>query len=160
MNAIDFLVKHHREVEDRLDTLSEATISERVRLFGPTADLLVAHVTIEEKIFYPEVNARRTEDILLESLEEHLSIKRVLADLVPLPPKDDRFEAKLHVLKEQVEHHHKEEEEHLFPKVRKLFDGERLEALGRELEAAYEKLVREKPRERVLAQTDAAAKLP
>lgn len=159
MNAVDYLVKHHRQMEDRLEKLLKAEVSQRAGLFGAAADALVAHVTIEEKIFYPAVKAQRTEDILLESLEEHLSIKRVLADLVELPVDDPTFEAKLHVLNEQVEHHHKEEEEHLFPKARKLFDEARLEALGQELERADAALVKAQPRARVLAQTETAAEL-
>jgi len=159
MNAIDYLVKHHRQMEDHLEKLLAAEAPERATLFGSLADALVAHVTIEEQLFYPAVKAQRTEDILLESLEEHLSIKRVLADLVELSPEDVTFDAKLHVLKEQVEHHHKEEEEHLFPKAKKLFDEARLEALGEELERADAALVKSRPRARVLSQTDAAANL-
>jgi hemerythrin superfamily protein len=160
MNMIDYLTKYHRVMEVRLGTLIEATDPERARLFGPMADLLVAHVSIEEEHVYPEVKARWSEEMLLESLEEHLSMKRLLADLLVLSPEDKHFEPKLYVLKEQVEHHHKEEEEHLFPRVRKLFNGERLETLGRELEAANEALMRSRPRERVLSQTKAATKLP
>jgi hemerythrin superfamily protein len=159
MNAIDYLVKHHRQIEDRLERLLEAEAGQRASLFGPTADALVAHVTIEEKIFYPAVKAQRTEDILLGSLEEHLSIKRVLADLLALSPEDATFEAKLHVLKEQVEHHHEEEEENLFPKVKKLFDEPALEKLGQQLESADAALLKGKPRSRVLDQTEAAAEL-
>lgn len=124
-NAIDMLVKHHRKLEDLLAEVMKAEESARGPGFELAADLLVTHITIEEKHFYPTVRAGRTEDILLESLEEHLSLKRVLADLLVLSLDDARFEPKLHVLKEQVEHHHKEEEEKLFPKVRKLFDEAR-----------------------------------
>ena len=39
--------------------------------------------------------AKQTEDNLLESAEEHLAIKRVLADLLDLDVDDDTFDAKL-----------------------------------------------------------------
>ena len=48
-----------------------------------------------------------------------MSLKRLLADLLPLAPSAQNFEAKFKVLKEQTEHHHREEEEHLFPRFRK-----------------------------------------
>jgi hemerythrin superfamily protein len=49
----------------------------------------------------------------------------------------EKFEPKLKVLMENVEHHaEEEEEEKMFPKVRKLFDSEELEELGAKLEAA------------------------
>src|SRR5205085_11016612 len=104
-----------------LAEIMDGDASTRARLFPQAADALTAHVTVEEKHFYPAVRARRTEDILLESLEEHLSLKRVLADMLDLKIEDEKWEPKLHVLKEQLEHHHKEEEEHLFPKVEKMF---------------------------------------
>ncbi len=49
-------------------------------------DDLTKHITSEEQVFYPAVKAKRTEDILLESLEEHLSLKRLLADLLTMDP--------------------------------------------------------------------------
>jgi hemerythrin superfamily protein len=157
MNAVDLLVTEHRRVEKLLDALVEASGDDRRQRFEEAADKLSAHVAVEERIFYPAVKASRTEDILLESLEEHLSIKRVLADLVVLSPSDETFDPKLHVLKEQVEHHHKEEEGDLFPKVRKLFDHDRLSELGAAMEAEMKKLEASQARRIVLGQTDEAA---
>jgi hemerythrin superfamily protein len=117
------------------------------------ADALAAHMTIEEELFYPAVKAERTEDILLESLEEHLSLRRVLADLLAIAPEDAKFEPKLHVLVEQAEHHHEEEEEHLFPKVKKLLGAERLDKLGTEMHARMERLREQAVRTRVPQQT-------
>ena len=94
------------------------------KVFTEIADKLAIHATIEEQDFYPAVKAKRTEDILLESLEEHLGIKRVLADLLAMEVDHETFDAKAKVLKEQVEHHVGEEEDDLFPKVKKLLDEE------------------------------------
>jgi hemerythrin superfamily protein len=144
-------------METLLKALVDANGDEKAQRFTEVADILAAHVTIEEEMFYPAVKASRTEDVLLESLEEHLSIKRVLADLIALSPSDATFDPKLHVLKEQVEHHHKEEEGDLFPKVRKLLDHDRLSELGEKMEAKRESLEAGKPRNIVLSQTDEAA---
>lgn len=157
MNAVDLLVADHRRMEKLLDALAEAKGDEKARQFEEAADKLAVHVSIEERVFYPAVKASRTEDVLLESLEEHLSIKRVLADLVALSPLDETFGPKLHVLKEQVEHHHREEEGDLFPKVRKLFNHDQLSELGATMEAEQKKLEVGKPRTLVLSQTDQAA---
>jgi hemerythrin superfamily protein len=119
----------------------------------------MSHVLIEEQHFYPAVKAKRTEDILLESLEEHLSLKRLIADLLELPVTDEHYEAKLHVLKEQAEHHHEEEEEHLFPKVKKLLNDDELNELGQLMADAQQELLAEHPREVAEEQTDAAAEL-
>lgn len=161
MDAIQLLTDQHRMLEERLDAAVEATDPrERAALTAEAGDHLAIHVTAEEDVFYPAVKARRTEDILLESLEEHLSLKRLLADLLDLAADDPTYEAKLKVLREQTEHHHQEEEEHLFPAVRKCIGHEELEALGREMLKCQKRLLREgQPRESVADQTEKAATL-
>ena len=161
MDAVDLLVRQHREMEAAMKQVLEAKDeSTTCALFTRVADHLTTHIKSEEDIFYPAVRAKRTEDILLESLEEHLSLKRLLADLLELTPSNKTFEAKFKVLKEQTEHHHKEEEEHLFPKVKKLLDGPQRKALGDEMLALQQKLQSKgEPRERVADETEEAAKL-
>jgi len=160
MNAIDLLKSQHREVEKLFAALEKAKDArEKQNLFGELADSLAGHATIEEHQFYPAVRAKRTEDILLESLEEHLGIKRVLSDLLKIDAKDKTFEAKVKVLKEQVEHHVGEEEKELFPKVKKVLDKEELEAVGEKMKAEFDKLEAGRPRDAVPAETKHAARL-
>lgn len=159
MNAIEMLTKQHREMEASLKTILEADGRARRPLFEKVADVLMSHVLVEEALFYPAVKAKRTEDILLESLEEHLSLKRIVADLLALSVADETFEAKLHVLKEQAEHHHEEEEEKLFPKVKKLLSAFELDALGESMGEAQAKLLQGQPRNRAPGQTEAASSL-
>lgn len=160
INAIDMLESQHREVEDLFEELEDATGEAKARVFAELADKLTVHATIEERHFYPAVKAKRTEDILLESLEEHLGIKRVLADLVALTVEDETFDAKVTVLREQVEHHVGEEEDDLFPKVKKLFDEEALLAVAQNMIATQEDLIsRGNPRAAVSSETEKAANL-
>ena len=161
MDAVDLLLQQHQEMERLLArTLEVEEPAERKKRFTQIADLLTVHMASEEEVFYPAVKAKRTEDILLESLEEHLSLKRLLADLLPLDAADQTFEPKFKVLKEQAEHHHEEEEEHLFPKVKKLLSRDERERLGEEMCDLQRRLGRSgEPRERVVEQTDAAAPL-
>lgn len=159
MDAVDLLEHHHRLLEKQFTALKDGSETSP-GAFKAAADLLVTHMTLEEELFYPEVKARRTEDILLESLEEHLSLKRVLADLLPLAPDDEQFGPKMHVLAEQLEHHHDEEEDHLFPKVRKLLSDDERRDLGLRMLARERVLADRAPRKLVLGQTDEAAPLP
>jgi hemerythrin superfamily protein len=115
---------------------------------------------MEEKLFYPWVLAKQTEDILRESTEEHLQIKRVLADLLALDPGDEQFDAKLSVMKEEITHHAREEEEgELFPKVRKMASKEDLDALGGEMLALFEEILATEPAKKVPSETSHAAPL-
>lgn len=161
MDAIKLLVDQHRKLEAQMKTTVEAQQPHaRTAALARVGDDLTKHLTSEEEVFYPAVKARSTEDILLESLEEHLSLKRLLADLLALDPAAETWEAKFKVLKEQTEHHHEEEEENLFPKVRKMMDEERLKSLGQEMLALQQRLQQEgAPREAVVEQTDEAAPL-
>jgi hemerythrin superfamily protein len=160
MDAIDLLQFQHRQVEELLTELEGANGLKAKRIaFDELADSLAAHVLIEEHVFYPAIKAKRTEDILLESLEEHLAIKRVLADLLKTPFEDPTFDAKLKVMGEQVLHHHDEEEEELFPKVRKLLAKDELVALGKKMFGAHERLISGHPARAVPSETDHAAAL-
>src|SRR5205814_6742902 len=109
-------------------------------LFEKIADDLAVHATIEEKHFYPATKAARTQELLEEAVEEHLSVKRIIADLLEMDPAEGQFDAKIAVLKEQVEHHVEEEEGELFPKVQKLLSEDELEDLGVVMEDMAEEL--------------------
>lgn len=162
LDAVTFLTAQHREMEDLLSQVADTEDDEsRKTMFRKVADELTVHIKAEEEIFYPAVHRARTEDDLLESLEEHLSLKRLLADLIELDPSEKSFEAKFKVLKEQTEHHHKEEEEHLFPAVLKLLDQAQRIALGDEMRVRQASLTRlGEPREAVADETETAAPLP
>jgi hypothetical protein len=161
MNAIELLIDQHRMLEAHLKAAVDATQPHaKAALLAQTGDLLAVHIASEEEVFYPAVKARRTTDVLLESLEEHLSLKRLLADLLELRPAAPAFAAKLKVLKEQTEHHHREEEVHLFPKVLAAWDPQQLDVLGRQMMRLQQDLRAEgTPRATVTEQTDEAARL-
>lgn len=160
-DVVALLTAQHRRLESLLQALVDAQLAqERTTLLARAGDELAVHVLAEEQVVYPEVRARRTEDILLESLEEHLSLKRLLADLLLLDPGDTTFPPKCKVLEEQARHHHKEEEEHLFPAMQRAMDAAARKAMGAAV-LAHEATVRRQgaPREQLARQTDTAAPL-
>jgi len=161
MEATEYLTRQHRDIEQALrDALDAGDAGVRRSRFLDIADALILHIASEEQVFYPAVHGERNEDVLLESLEEHLAIKRLLSDLLALPADDVTFQPKLHVPREQAEHHHKDEEKKLFPEVRERFDDAWREALGRRMEALELALqAGGKPRKSVHDQTDAAPPL-
>ena len=162
MDALSLLTEQHEEVDSLIEILEgDGDKADRQEAFVDLSNKLAAHATIEEKIFYPAVMAKQTEDMLREAVEEHLSVKRVLADMMKIDVDDEQFEAKLSVLKEQLEHHaHEEEEDELFPKVRKIFSAEELQGLGNDMVAMFETLLEGEPRQNVPGETDAPAPLP
>jgi hemerythrin superfamily protein len=161
MDAIKLLTQQHREVEklfEQFEKLGDNAHKSKLQLCQKISDALAVHAAIEEKIFYPATKDSRTEELLHEAVEEHLSAKRIIADLLEHDAIDDEAEAKISVLKEQVEHHVEEEEKQLFPKVRKMLDAERLAELGEEMqEMAGELEAQGEPRMQVPNETGDAA---
>lgn len=139
MNAIDLLKNQHQEMRDLFEELDEvADDDDKQACFEELADDLAAHSVIEERLFYPAAYATKTEGMLAEAVEEHLSMKRIVADLMGTLPDDESFDAKIKVLREQLELHVEEEENEIFEAVRRDLDDDQLEALGAEMEDLYE----------------------
>jgi len=112
------------------------------------ATALEGHTVIEEEMFYPAVRGlgtQKAEEMVMEAFEEHHVVKLVLAELPQLDPDDERFEAKMTVLSELVEHHADEEEKEMFKLANKLGKDE-LEALGEQMEQRFEAVVSQKRR--------------
>ncbi len=134
MNAIDLLKSQHRTIRRMFAELRTAsTALEKTRLFEELADTLAVHAAIGDRQFYPAVKARRTGDDLLRLFAGHLNIKRVLLDLLHMRVENEGFDIKLKVLREVVEHHVRQEEDEVFPKVKNLLGDVQLTILGREM---------------------------
>jgi hypothetical protein len=137
MNAIDLLEQQHEKTLDGLDQMCEAEEIDpsELRLL---ADELVAHMVIEEHVFYPRMK-ELDEEIVDESFEEHAVARFALARL--MMAKGDDQKTRVKVLKELVKHHIDEERSELFPKVRKRIQAQELERLGDRMEMMFEKAV-------------------
>jgi hypothetical protein len=139
MDALELLKQDHAKVKELLEQAEGAEQGkEQNAIFDKIKNELETHARIEESVFYPAVQKHEElKDMVLESLEEHKQVKTLLGEMDNLSKDSEKFEPKLKVLKENVEHHaEEEEEEKMFPKVRKLFTAQELQELGAELEAA------------------------
>jgi hemerythrin superfamily protein len=158
-DVLELLEAQHQEVDVLFEQIEQGEGNRRALLIE-LADKLAAHAAVEEKIFYPAVMAKETNTLLHESVEEHLAIKRVLADLIQRDLDDDTFKAKISVLKEEVSHHaHKEEEKKLFPLVKAMFSSDERAALGNEVLVMFEDLMMGAPHKSVPSETTEAAPL-
>ncbi|MDX6695178.1 MAG: hypothetical protein QOF02_2781 [Blastocatellia bacterium] len=142
MNAFELLKKDHKTVSgifEKLDATTERGVKTREELFTQLKTELDIHAQIEEQILYPVLKeADETKDITLEAYEEHAVVKQLLSELEALPKNDETWGAKLTVLKENVEHHVKEEEGEMFKDARKVLSADQIEELGNQLQAAKE----------------------
>ena len=143
MKATDLLKRQHREVRSLFKKLESADNPRmRRQLMTEIARNLAGHTAIEEEIFYPavrELESRKAEEMVLEAYEEHHVVKLVLAELPKVDPQDERFEAKMTVLSELIEHHVEEEESEMFKLAEKL-GKEELSELAEQMSARAEEL--------------------
>jgi len=72
--------------------------------------------------------------------EEHKQIKTLLGEIATITAADESYDMKLKVLKEDVEHHVKDEEGEMFPDAKKFLSERRLVELGAELEKRKQQL--------------------
>lgn len=82
---------------------------------------LKVHTTLEEEIFYPEARAalEDDEDLIDEAEVEHASAKDLIGQIEGMDASEDKFAATVTVLGEYVNHHVEEEQNEMFPKVKK-----------------------------------------
>lgn len=144
MKATDLLKQQHDEVKQLFEQIESAPRADSKRkLFEELAAKLVAHDGIERQLFYPACEERLgMNELLGEALVEHGLVEFCVFQADQALGKDD-FEYKVTVLREALEHHIREEERELFPKVKKAFEREQLEELGNQLEEKFEQLVSE-----------------
>ena len=113
----------HKSVEalfKRFEKAGERAFVQKREIVDRIIEQLSVHAAVEEQVFYPVSRATvpAVEETALESLEEHHIVKWVLSELDGMDPEDERFDAKVTVLMENVRHHVEEEEGDYFPKVR------------------------------------------
>ena len=141
MDAIMLLKEDHRNVEKlfkRFEKTGTQAYTAKREIVDSIIGGLSVHAVIEEQLSYPVSRATvpETEDIALESLEEHHVVKWMLEELDSMSPEDERFDAKVAVLIEMVRHHVEEEEADFFPMVRDELGHNALNELGDALLAA------------------------
>ena len=140
-DVISFLKRQHDQTRKLFQALAVAEGDARREAFARLADLLAVHAKLEEQMIYPEMaRAGGLEEFVHDSLEEHLVVKRILADL--------------------LEKNLDEEEAALFPKARRALGRERGQGLLPEMQQQFEQLMQHEPRSRVPNETDSAPTLP
>lgn len=142
MDALELLKTDHKKVNELFKKAEKSeNKKQQKQLFDQIKTELETHAHIEETVFYPAVaKNEELKDMVLEALEEHKQVKTLLREMDNLTADSEKFEPKLKVLIENIEHHAvEEEEEKMFPKIRKFMNAESLQQLGKELEAAKAK---------------------
>lgn len=129
LSLFELLTQDHDRVMllfSRLENEDKHDINVALKLFTQIEEELKVHLEGEERFFYTALESHEevTEKIL-QSYEEHLIIKTIMGAFNSLALDDQRWRAKLKVLKELVEIHIKQEEE-LLAAARALLDKDQV----------------------------------
>ena len=149
-DACSLLDTDHRNVKKMFKEYETLTGSKAASASQKKRDLanqiymeLTVHAQIEEEIFYPALReAIKDTDLLDEAEVEHASAKDLIAQIQDAAEVDDKFDAKVTVLGEYIDHHVKEERNEIFVKARAA-RGLDLVALREQLAARKEELMGE-----------------
>lgn len=123
-DAIAMLIADHKKAQKAFKDFEKLKQGNNKRakadIVRQTCADLSVHATIEEEIFYPAARkAIKDGDLMDEATVEHAGAKDLIAQLDAMQPGDDLYDAKFTVLGESINHHVKEEQNEMFPKVRK-----------------------------------------
>jgi hemerythrin superfamily protein len=124
-DAIALLTQDHNRVKELFEKFEmlqteEDTENDKLDLVQHICADLTIHAKLEEEIFYPAaIEAIGQLDIMDEAAVEHAAAKELIEQLVSMAPEDEYFDAKVTVLREMVEHHITEEEDKMFPRLKK-----------------------------------------
>ena len=122
--AIEMLIEDHRKVQKMFKQFEkmkdEGDEQEKRELVEQTCAELKVHTQIEEEIFYPAAREGLEEgDLVAEALVEHASAKQLIEQLEAMDGGGETFDATFIVLGEYVNHHITEEQNEMFPKIKK-----------------------------------------
>jgi hemerythrin superfamily protein len=143
MNVVELLKNDHDKVDKLFQKVKANPEGDNRDLFEQIRAELDVHTEVEETIVYPfliENGDEELKKITEEGIEEHRQAKMFLKEISGLKEDSEKFEPKMKVLMEDVEHHVQEEEGEMFPMVKEQFDNATLEELGTKVEAARAKL--------------------
>lgn len=122
-DALQMLADDHRTVEALFEKYDNARgEAAQQKIVQQICQELTIHAMVEEQVFYPAIREAVDDDMMDEAQVEHDSAKMLILSLQQGTPSDAYYDAKVSVLKEQVEHHVYEEERQrgsIFAQVRK-----------------------------------------
>ncbi|KQP23296.1 hemerythrin domain-containing protein [Pseudorhodoferax sp. Leaf267] len=135
--------KMFKEFEELTNSKAKSAVQKKRELADQICRELTVHAQIEEEIFYPALrSATKAGDLLDEAEVEHSTAKDLIAQIEQGDESDPKWDAKVIVLGEYIDHHVKEERGEIFVKARAA-RGLDLVAMRDELQARKDALMEE-----------------
>jgi hypothetical protein len=137
MSIYTVLEGEHNEVAMLFKALEATPNTEtgRTALFEKLCNELKSHTVAEQKAVYDKVKQLESGKTMIEHAEkEHQTVEHLLNELESMDIKTDAWLLKLSELKQEVDHHVREEESSLFDKMHGLFSEDQTRAMADEFQ--------------------------
>ncbi len=141
----EMLKKDHDNVKELFEQIQEdgeMEMEDREDLFSKIEQELEIHMEGEERFFYPALKeSDEAQEKVLEAYEEHHVAKTVLEEASDMDKDDERWEAKIKVLNELIDHHIQEEEGEVFRIAKKVLDKQQIQEIARQIQENKEQMM-------------------
>ena len=139
MDFFTLLKEEHQEAKDTFKKLSKQEPAD-TKLAETLCKKLLLHMEMEEKYFYPKMEAiKEAEHLAIESKLEHQEAKKQIQALLKGSLDEIETKVKLETLQLEIEHHVEEEETEVFPLARKYLSKEDVQKITEQMLALKEK---------------------
>ena len=149
MDAIEFLKKEHQKAKAEFGKIEQGSPRERGTTWKALKPELELHEQIEERCLYgplahesgggAEGTGGKTSwaEWRKHHQEEVHKVEAAIRAIEAMDPEDDRWLAKVKEVKSSLEHHIREEEDDVFPKLSREWDRTHLERAGAQMEEMH-----------------------
>lgn len=150
MNILDMLKEEHRQIETLMDVLMRTSSDDaNVRRDGLATceHALLVQMEFEEALLYPTLRLHSDEtaaECTLDAYAQNYAIADLLSRLMLMPPDDEVWRSSLRVIKDNLERHHRAEEQQIFERLAAVIDDATLEGLGQRYEALHDRRATER----------------
>lgn len=145
MKATFLLRRDHARILSSFEACLHADDDSRPAHFQRTRDLLLAHLRVEEDLYYPALETvPELREAARHAREEHRDLRLELQRFDGVTFNDTTLRL-LHDLRDHFERHVETEEEDLFARSRRALGDARIDELGRQIEARRIQLLETAP---------------
>jgi len=135
MNITEIITMDHRKVDTIFMEIEKTNDPQKLQeFFGQLYKDLSVHSEAEEQIVYPAVRSYYSNTQQL--YDEQAEMKQMLAQIKALNPSASNFKAQIQQLKTAVQTHVKEEENDMFPQIRRNLSEAQMEQMATQFKAA------------------------
>jgi hemerythrin-like domain-containing protein len=142
MDAVQFLLEEHQKVRQKFAQIESAAPAERLQMFQQLLPELKIHEEIEDTYLYGPISeepaAHGTD---AASFEEHQDkdvskLEQKIQKLMQTHPTEDAWVSRLHDVRDTLMDHVKEEEQKILPQIQQIWDHEKLDFAGKQMQQA------------------------